>query len=369
MDQITRQKKIINASIIGITVNALVAASKIVIGIAVSSIAIISEGINNATDASSSLLTLVGTKLSAKHPDKKHPFGYGRIEYLTSLVIAVLISYAGLSLLKDSVESLFKPSELAVTVFATAVVAVTAVIKFFLGVYTMKTGKAVDSSALVAVGLDSRNDAFISILTIVSSLCFIFFNISIDAFVGIVFSFVVLKSGFEIIRENASEIIGESGKEELARQIYKEVRSTDGIINAVDMMIHNYGPDAYAGSVNIEMDHTKTIGEAYEIIHALQIKIMNKYKIGMVFGIYAVGNDSAEIKTLTELVKQYLADNNHIVSYHALYISHDTNKIYCDFIVDYEFNQWDETRKTFTELIKQNYPEMDVVLTLETEFV
>lgn len=231
MNESSRQERIIRTSVIGILVNLLIAAVKIMIGTLASSIAIVSEGINNATDAGSSFLTYIGTKLSGKHPDEKHPFGYGRIEYLTGMVVGVLILYAGLGMLKESVEGILHPSDMNVSILTVLIVAGTAVTKFILGMYTIKVGKSVESEVLLAVGEDGRNDSYFSGLTILSSVIFLFTGFSLDAYAGIVFSFVVIKSGVDTLKNTASDLIGRSGKEELARKLYKEIRATDGVIS------------------------------------------------------------------------------------------------------------------------------------------
>ncbi|MCQ2406884.1 MAG: cation diffusion facilitator family transporter, partial [Oscillospiraceae bacterium] len=232
---------------LGIFANILISLIKIIVGIAASSIAIISEGANNAADALSSVLTIVGTKLAGKHPDKAHPFGYRRIEYLTGLVISVMILVAGIEMLISSVKLIFSPEELNVSYISTIIVAVSAVIKFFLGVYTIRKGKETGSSALEAVGLDCRNDSFASVVSIVSALIFLIFGLSLDAYAGVIVSALILKAGIEILRDTVSELIGRSGEQELAEKIYEEINNTDGILNAADMMLHNYGPDTWSG--------------------------------------------------------------------------------------------------------------------------
>ncbi|MCR4626252.1 MAG: cation diffusion facilitator family transporter [Treponema sp.] len=369
MENTQRLKAISRTSMIGILVNVLIATVKIVIGLASSSLAIISEGINNATDAGSAMLAFIGSKLAGKKPDKKHPFGHGRMEYISALVIGILILYAGFSLIVDSGKGIFIPAELSVSVLSIFIIAFTAIIKFLLGIYTMFTGKKLDSTTLIAVGLDSRNDAFFSILTIISTTLFIIWHISIDAYVGIVFGFVVLKSGIDTLKETVDDLIGRAGKEELARKLYKEIRSTKGIIYAIDMILHNYGPDFYSGSVNVEIDHDKTIGEIYEVIHGLQLRLMQEYKVTLVFGIYAVDNDHTEVKELRKVINEYIKAHEHILSFHALYLSPETNKIYVDFLVDYDLPDWDATSKDFKSYMKERYPENEVELTIETEFV
>ena len=363
MNESSRQERIIRTSVVGILVNLLIAAVKIMIGTLASSIAIVSEGINNATDAGSSFLTYIGTKLSGKHPDEKHPFGYGRIEYLTGMVVGVLILYAGLGMLKESVEGILHPSDMNVSILTVLIVAGTAVTKFILG------GKSVESEVLLAVGEDGRNDSYFSGLTILSSVIFLFTGFSLDAYAGIVFSFVVIKSGVDTLKNTASDLIGRSGKEELARKLYKEIRATDGVISAIDMMLHDYGPDRYSGSVNIEIDHKRSIGEVYEEIHRLQLRIMEEYHVTMVFGIYAVDEDTAAIVDIRRYIGKFVRVNEHVKSFHALYLSEETGTLYCDLIVDYALRDWEELRECFVEYMKKQYSEYEISLTIETEFV
>lgn len=368
-DPDSREGIISATSGLGILVNILMATVKVVIGLLSSSIAIISEGVNNASDVLTSVLTLVGTKLAGKHPDEKHPFGYGRIEYLTSLVVSVLILITGIEMLESSIKLIFHPGELTISYITLIIVAVSAVIKYIYGVYAIKMGKKVSSGALEAVGIDSKSDSIVSIITIVSALVFIIFHISLDAYAGAITSLFIIKAGFEVLKETIGELIGRPGEEELAEKLYKEIRSTDGIINAVDMMLHNYGPEAWSGSVNVEIDHKKTVGDFYQFIHELQLKIMREYNVVMVFGVYAVDNDNEYAKELRNKIATYVRGKENVKSFHAVYLEPGTNKLYCDFIVDYKLKDWDELRHDFGDYMKELYPDKELILTLETEFV
>jgi len=365
----SREGIVLTTSALGIITNVLLAAVKIIIGAAVSSIAIVSEGVNNASDSLTSMLTIVGTKLSAKAPTKKYPFGFGRIEYLTSLVIAVLILITGAELLISSIKLISEPAELSVSVSTLIVIAASAVVKLLLGGYTMKMGKKADSGALIAVGVDCRNDSLISVVTIASSLIFLIFGFSVDAYAGIITSFFVLKAGFDVLKDTVSDLLGKSDQRELADKLYREIRSNPIIFNAADMMLHNYGPDAYSGSVNIEIDHEKTIGEVYAEIHAMQLRIMHEYGVTMVFGMYAVDRDHEEMRGIHAEIAAYVREHEHVNSYHALYLAPDTNEIYCDLVVDYDLKDWDELKRDFTDYMAKLHPSSELRLTVETEFV
>jgi len=354
---------------LGIFVNVVLSLMKILVGVMVSSIAIISEGINNAADVLSALLTLVGTKLAGKHPDENHPFGYGRIEYLASLIVSVLILVTGAEMIKSSIELIFHPKELNISVVSLCLIAASALVKLFLGNYTIKMGNKAGSNALVGVGVDARADSYASIITIVSALIFLIFHISVDAYAGVIMSILILKAGYELMKETVADLIGRPGEHDLAVKLYKEIRSTEGIISAVDMMLHNYGPDAWSGSVNVEIDHEKTVGEVYQFLHDLQLRIMHEYNVTMVFGVYAVANDHESTKELRKNIASFVRGKELVKSYHAVYVDEDEHQIYCDFIVDYKLQDWDGLQTEFKSYMKALYPDFSSVLTIETEFV
>ena len=356
-------------AILGIVVNVLIAGVKIAAGLLASSIAIVSEGVNNAADALTSVLTMVGTRLAGRHPDAKHPFGYGRIEYLTGLVVAVVIIVSGVQMLIESVKLIFRPEELSISYVSLAIVAVSAVVKFFLGLYTIARGRVAQSDALVGVGLECRGDSYISIITIGVAVVFLLTGVSLDAYAGIVMSAIILKAGVEVLLKIVSELIGRPGEKELATKIYQLVRATPGVVGAADMMLHNYGPNAWSGSVNVEIDHAKSVGEVYAMLHELQLGIMHEEHVTMVFGVYAVDDDHVETRRIRRTILEYVKAHEHVKSFHAVYLEPGTNRLYCDLVVDYELADWGALRADFLDYMKAKVPGRDVVLTVETEFV
>lgn len=365
----SREGTVVTVSGLNILVNLIFAAIKVVIGLAVSSIAIVSEGVNNATDSATSLITIVGTKLSAKHPTEKHPFGFGRIEYLTSLLISVLILFTGAELMESSVKRIFAPQEMSISYVTMAIIAVSALVKLALGLYTIKEGRRVDSSSLVALGTECRSDSVVSVITLVTALVFLVFHVSLDAYAGIIMSLIVLKAGFEVLKETLSDILGQAGEKELAQELYCIIRAEPLVLNAADMMLHNYGPDSYSGSVNVEIDHSKTVGEVYAALHELQLRIMHEKHITMVFGIYAVDRDHAQIRQLREQVAAFVREQKHVTSYHALYIHPNGKDLYVDLVVDYDLADWEALRKEFTAYMAELYPDKHLELVIETNYV
>lgn len=365
----SREGQITVTSTLNIIVNLLVSGVKIAIGILTSSIAILSDGAHNAADAASSVLTIVGTKLSARRPTVKHPFGFGRIEYLTSLVIGGLILYTGVEFLISAVKLIMEPSALSISYMSLVIICVAAVAKYLLGAYTVRVGKKVDSLSLTAVGMESCNDSYISALTLITALVFIFFKLNIDAYAGIITAVIIIKAGLEILGDTISRLLGKAGDKELADMLYREIRSAPFVLNAADMMLHNYGPDAYSGSVNIEVDHKLSMEEVYSFVHELQLRIMHEHNVTMVFGLYAVDYDSDKSRKMRTEIASYVSKHEHVKSYHALFISEKEMRIYCDLVVDYELADWDELREDFGAYMKELYPAYELELVVETEFV
>ncbi len=365
----SRETVITRVSALGIGVNLLIALVKIAAGAAASSIAILSDGIHSATDAAASALTIVGVKLSGKKPTRKHPFGFGRLEYFTNLLVAVLILFTGYELLTGAVALIWEPQELQISVLSLVLVAMSAVVKYLLGVYTIRKGREVDAQSLIGIGSECRGDAFSSLITIVSAGVFLLFRFSLDAYAGIATSLLILKAGLEVLLATLADLLGRPGDEELAATLYRQIRATPGILNAADMKLHNYGPDAWSGSVNIEIDQGRSVGDMYQQIHALQLQIMEEHHVTMVFGIYAVDNKTEESRAMRREIAAFVRSRGEIISYHALYHDKAAGQIYCDFVVEYGDFDWEKIRQDFSAYMQERYPGQQVKLVIETEYV
>lgn len=364
-----REGVVVTTSALGLLLNLPVAAVKIIIGLLSSSLAILSEGAHNAADAATSLLAIVGTRLANRRPTPKHPFGFGRIEYLTGLVISVLILVTGIEFVLSAVEQIRHPVTTSIAPVSLLFVAGSAFLKLALGLYTIRVGQRVDSSALVALGTENRNDFLMSTVTILSAIVYIIFDISVDAWAGLFIAALILKAGAELMLETLGDLLGAAPDKELADRLYKEIRACPLVINAADMRLHNYGPDRYSGSVNLELAHDKSVEEVYSAIHELQLRIMHEYGVTMVFGIYAVDNSGEESRRLRSCVAQFVRAAGHVKSYHALFKSEKEKRIYCDFIVDYELRDWESVKEEFTAYMAEQYPDYDIELTVETEYI
>ncbi len=369
LDKNSRAGTIAVVSAVGIAVNLGIALIKIIIGMAVSSMAIISEGVNNAADAASSFLALVGAKLAGKKPTQEYPFGFGRVEYLTDLVIGGLIFFGGFELFKESVALIFNPEVLDISYVTMGIIIGSAALKMLLSWYQIKEGERVCSSNLIAIGKEGQQDFVGSLITLASGFAYLLFNLNIDAYASLITSCLVLKLAYEILGETVGKLLGRTGDAELAEKIYHIIRQEPLIVNAADMMLHNYGPDAYSGSVNIEIDHKENLGEIYKVIHRLQLEIMHEYNITMVFGMYAIDNDNPETQKMRQQIARFVSGYEHVPAYHALYIDPQSNTIYVDLVVDYKLEDWDKLREEFTAFMQELYPGQSLELVIETQYV
>lgn len=369
LDKKSRNNTITVVSSLAIMINLSIALMKIIIGSAVSSMAIISEGVNNAADACSSFLTLVGTKLAGMKPTRRYPFGFGRIEYLTNLLIGGIIFVAGSELFKESIDLIFEPEELEISYLTMGLIFASAIIKIFFSWYEIKEGRRVGSDSLIAIGKEGRQDSISSLVTLASGFAYLLFDLNVDAYASLLTASLVIKLSYEVLSDTVGKLLGQSGDKELADKIYKLIREEPLIVNAADMMLHNYGPDAYSGSVNIEIDHKRNLGDIYKLIHQLQLRIMHEYGITMVFGLYAIDNDNPESKAMRLRIAEFIRGYQHLVSYHALYVDAETKDIYIDLVVDYELKDWEKLRKDFTQFMHEHYPNQGIELVIETQYV
>lgn len=368
-DPDSRSGVIVMTSLFSIMVNAAMAALKIIIGLLANSIAVIAEGVNNATDSLAAIITIAGAKVSRRQPTPQHPFGFGRAEYLTSLLIATVIIVTGIQFLIGSAKLFFHPVQLKTNAIVVSVIAVSAIIKLLFGRYTIRQGRRIDSTLLAGVGQDCCNDSLVSGVTIVSALFFMLTGISIDAIAGMITSLYVVKTGLDLLMSTVDSLLGVAASRQLAQRIYEEIRKTPGIINAADMKIHDYGPGQYSGSVNIELDHDSKLGDVYEITQPLQQRIQREFGVTMVFGVYAVDNDHEIVQKVRLLINDFVKSHDHVLSYHALYIPPDHQQIFCDLLVDHTLRDTEALRRDFLAMIHGHYPQYRVELVIETEFV
>ena len=291
-----REKIVIKTSIISILSNVVLVGFKAFVGIVSNSIAIISDAINNLTDALSSIVTIVGTKLAGKKPDKKHPYGYGRVEYMTSLIVSGIVLYAGITAFVESVKKIIHEEVVNYSTVTLVVLIVGIIVKFFLGLYGKKKGREVNSDSLVASGKDAFNDAILSISVLASAIIYMIFNVNLEAYVGVFLSIFIIKSGLELIKESINNMIGIRIESDLARKIKKDVVKEKGVQGAFDLVLNDYGPDNYLGSIHIEVLDTLSVADVDKISRRITKSIAEKYGVILhTIGIYSMNTKDKKI--------------------------------------------------------------------------
>ena len=367
MDANERRKRIVAVSIIGIVTNLLLGGLKAVLGILSGSIALVSDALNNITDSSSSLITIIGTKLAGKAPDKQHPFGHGRTEYLTSLLIGGIVFITGFQSLISSAKAIFNKEEMSTSIVTAIMIIATIVAKIILGTFTENSGKKYNSGALIASGADAKNDAIISVVTLISTLIYMFVKISIDGIAGIIISIFILKTAYEVLSDTIKKILGERVDGEIVRGIKEIARNTEGVINCFDLILNDYGPDFYTGSINVEIEDDRSIGEMYPILHEAQTKIYNKYNVFLVFGFYSVDVDDDRYVKIKSLLKNYKERERHIINYHGIVIDDKDKTIYCDITRDFDIKS-ETVMENVNRILKEEFPQYNIHVNIDTEF-
>ena len=364
-----RNKEIVKVSIIGIIANVFLSGFKAVIGLITGSIAIVLDAVNNISDAASSVITIVGTKLANKKPDREHPFGHGRVEYLTAMVISLIVIYAGITSLSESIKKVIDPITPKYTIVSLIIVVVAILVKIVLGEYVKRKGKELKSSSLINSGQDAKLDSIISLSTLIAAIIFIFTKVSLEAYLGIIISLIIIKAGIDMIREAISSVLGERVDPELIKEIKKTILKYDDVKGVYDLVLNNYGPNTYTGSVHIEVLDTMDIDE----IDVLQRKITQKvYEQEHVYltaiGIYSVNTKNKKVietkNKITKLIKKY----NNILQYHGLYVDDKEKTLRFDIVMSFDEKNPDELYNKFYNDVSKEYPEYKIYIVVDTDF-
>jgi len=331
-----RSARIIRTSIVGIAVNLVLVLFKMAVGLIAGSIAVILDAVNNLSDALSSIITIIGTKLSGKAPDKKHPYGYGRIEYLTSVLIAVIVLIAGLTSLKESVEKLLHPEAASYSVVSLIILAAAVAAKLLCGRYVKGVGKELQSGALIASGSDAFFDAILSLATLAAAAVSMLWSLSLEGILGVVISVFILKAGVEMLLETLNSIIGTRADPELSRQLKELVCSFPGVAGAYDLTLHNYGPTQIIGSVHIEVPDDTRARELHLLTRQIAADVYQRLGVILTVGIYAANDSSEAIAGVRRQTEAVVARHPEILQMHGFYGDEETRTVMLDLIVDFQ---------------------------------
>ena len=356
----SRDKIIIRTSVIGILANVLLAAAKAVIGVAVNSIAVILDAVNNLADALSSVITILGAKLAGKAPDKEHPLGYGRVEYLSAMIVSGLVLYAGITSAVESVKKIIHPETPEYTMVSLIVIAVAVVVKIILGRYVKAQGEKANSGALIASGADASFDAILSLSVLASALLFLYTGISLDAYVGVVISGFIIKSGVDMMKETLDDILGVRLDRELSRKIKGLLNETPEVRGAYDLVLHNYGPDTNLASVHLELPDTMTVKEVDRLTREMERKIVKETGVILVgVGVYSYNTGNDEAAKMQDDVRRIVMEHEWALQFHGFYVDAERKELRCDVVMSFDIDRREGVR-ILTEKISAAYPDYNV---------
>ena len=360
-----RSKVIVRPGILGIVVNCMLAGVKAFFGLLSNSVAIILDAVNNFSDALSSVITIVGTKLAGRAPDKKHPLGYGRIEYLTAMIIAAIVIYAGLTSMVESVKKTFNPGEVDYSTVTLAMIAVAVVVKLVLGRFVKKTGERVMSDALIASGADALFDAVLSFSVLVSAVLFVAFKINIEAYVGIFIAAFIIKAGIEMLMSTLDDILGKRAPKEYTDGVKRTICEDEAVSNAYDLILHSYGPGKFLGSVHVEVPDNLKAADIDQMERRIAANVYARHGIIMTgIGIYTTaGAKNTKAAKLQSEVMRTVASFEGVLQVHGYFCDQKKKHINLDVVIDYDIRERDELIAEITEKLVKDFPEytFDVV--------
>lgn len=362
-----REKVIVQTSIIGIASNVMLVAFKMTVGLISNSIAVILDAINNLSDALSSVITIVGAKLAGKAPNKKHPLGYGRIEYITSMIVAAIVLYAGITSLVESVKKIIHPEKAEYSIATIIIIAVAVIVKLLLGTFVKKRGKKVNSGALIASGSDALFDAILSASVLASALVYMFFHISLEAFIGVVIALFIIKAGIEMLVETLDDILGKRADKELVLRIKKLINEEEEVRGAYDLIINNYGPNKNIASVHVELPDTMTVEEVDKLTRKLEEKIYKETAVILTgVGVYSHNTKNDEASAIRNNVQKIVTAHDYVLQMHGFYLDMENRKMRFDTVLTFAVS-FREAVETLIKEVKAAYPDYEITISPDAD--
>ena len=357
-----REKAIVKTSIIGIITNVFLVGFKAFVGLVSNSIAVILDAVNNLSDALSSVVTIIGAKLSAKQPDKKHPLGYGRIEYLSSMIVAALVLYAGITSLVESVKKIIHPEAADYGTVSIIIISVAIVVKLILGMYVKAQGKRVNSGALTASGSDALFDAILSSSVLASAIIYLIWGVSLEAYVGVIIAVFIIKAGIEMMIETLNDIIGKREDAETTKELKKIICEEDGVLGAYDVTLFNYGPNKNYGSVHVELPDNLSVDDADRITRQIQTDVFHKTGVILTgIGVYAYNTSDDETAQMRNTIQKTVMAHDWALQIHGFYADTEKKTVRFDVVVSFDVDRKEAIETLYGE-ITTLYPEYDVLI-------
>lgn len=374
-DTKVRESHVMLGGIIGIIVNFLLFVVKLSVGLITASIAIMADAFNNLSDAASSIITIVGFKLSKKPADAEHPFGHGRMEYISALIVAFLVMLVGLQFIKSSFEKIINPSAVAFEMVPFILLLISIVLKFWLSRFNKFVGNKINSSALKASSVDALGDVFTSSCVALSFFASKFTSIPLDGYFGILVAGFIVYSGFNLVKETINPLLGEAPDQELASSIKELTLSYPSIEGVHDLIIHNYGPGRCMASIHAEIPSDINVMVIHEIIDRAEREISNKLNIYLVIHMDPICVTTTEINGTYDEVRKIIDYNPLIESMHDFRIIGEGEKknLIFDVVVNPEkikaITTNEDLRKQLIKSITKLHPQYNCIITIDNDYL
>ena len=366
-DDLEREASIVRTSIVGVVTNLGLAGVKGIVGVATNSVAVTLDAINNLSDAVSSGVTFVGTKLSSHPPTKKHPFGFGRIEYMTALIVAIIILYAGVSAMLESVDRIIEPSDPDFSTVSLVIIALAVVVKIILGRYMIVKGRKNNSSALSASGKDSLFDAILSFSVLVAAIIFVFTEVSIEAYVGILISLFIIKTGIEIMVDSLGDMFGRRSDSDITRNIKEIIREQPGVNGAYDLIINNYGPGRDYASIHVEVDSSMSADDIDLLSRSIQAKVMDETGVVLTaIGVYSADNSDPESVAMRERIAEKVLSHEWALEMHGFRLDREKMIVRFDVVLSFDIDRGEALEILVSE-VSELYPDYRAAIVLDVD--
>ena len=367
-DKELRQKQITKTSVIGIVTNIVLVIFKMLVGLISGSIAIVLDAVNNLTDAVSSVVTIAGIKLAKIPPNKDHPYGHGRVEYFSAIIIAGIVITTGVTSLIESVEKVIHPEKPSYTLATILVIAASIAVKLLLGRFTKKQGEKYNSTALIGSGSDATFDAIISASTLVAAGVMLLTGFSIDGIVGALISLFIIKAGIEMFMEPINSVLGSRAESEITKDIKADVRSMEGVMGAYDLVLNNYGPEYAIGSVHVEVDDQMSARQIHQLEMHIRNFIFEKYNVLLSVSIYAVDNTEGETGVMQREIKMIARNYAGVIQAHGVYIDQEEQYISFDVVMDFSVKDRAALASEIASTVEEKYPGYTVKVNIDLDF-
>lgn len=371
-----RGKYIFLGGLVGILSNFLLFVIKLSVGLITSSIAIMADAFNNLSDAGSSIITIVGFKLSDKPADAEHPFGHGRIEYISALIVSFMVMLVGFQFVKSSLERIFNPIDIKFETIPFILLLISIFIKLWLSRFNKFVGNKIDSSALKAASADALGDVFTSSCVVISYLAAKFTSFPIDGYLGTLVALFILYSGFSLTKETLNPLLGEAPDPELVQKIQDMVLSYDNITGVHDLIIHNYGPCRCMASIHAEVPCDISIMEIHEIIDTAEREISEKLKIYLVIHMDPIAMEDEEVKKDFNMVCDIIEKDERIKSIHDFRVvgQGEVKNLLFDVVIDSEkmfktMTKHETLINDINKAVKEIHPKYNCIITIDNDYL